>query len=136
VLLLEKPLTEFLYDTDPKQSAQSRVKMLGMLADQKILLLAYHFPWPGIGHVARQGEGFRYYIEDSDLNGIVKIMTGNTDPASIAKFRYGSGMLVHMMRGKGEVVTAATCEWVMGLKRNCPFTTQITRNILDRFAGG
>jgi hypothetical protein len=82
------------------------------------------------------GEGFRYYIEDSDLNGIVKIMTGNTDPASIAKFRYGSGMLVHMKRGKGEVVTAATCEWVMGLKRNCPFTTQITRNILDRFAGG
>ena len=45
-------------------------------------------------------------------------------------------MLVHMSRGKGEVVTAATCEWVMGLKRNCPFTMQITRNILDRFAGG
>jgi hypothetical protein len=85
------------------------------------------------GHHA--GEGFRYYIEDSDLKGIVKIMTGNTDPASIAKFRYGSGMLVHMSRGKGEVVTAATCEWVMGLKRSCPFTTQITRNILDRFAG-
>jgi len=81
------------------------------------------------------GEGFRYYIEDSDLKGIVKIMTGNTEPASIAKFRYGSGMLVHMSRGKGEVVTAATCEWVMGLKRNCPFTTQITRNILDRFTG-
>src|SRR5439155_120557 len=60
------------------------------------------------GH--HQGEGFRYYIEDSDLNGIVKIMTGNTDPASIAKFRYGSGMLVHMSRGKGEVVTAATWE--------------------------
>jgi glyoxylase-like metal-dependent hydrolase (beta-lactamase superfamily II) len=63
VLLLAKPLTEFLYDTDPKQSAQSRVKMLGMLADNKIPLLAYHFPWPGIGHVARQGEGFRYVPE-------------------------------------------------------------------------
>jgi hypothetical protein len=46
VLLLQKPLTEFKYDTDPKQSAQSRVKMLGMLADKKIPLLAYHFPWP------------------------------------------------------------------------------------------
>ena len=34
VLLLEKPLTEFMYDTDPKQSAQSRVKMLDMLADK------------------------------------------------------------------------------------------------------
>ena len=81
------------------------------------------------------GEGFRYYIEDSDLKGIVKIMTGNTDPENIAKFRYGSGMVVHMPLGKGEVVTAATCEWVMGLKRNCAFTQQITRNILDRFTG-
>ena len=63
VLLLEKPLTEFMYDTDPKQSAQSRVRLLGMLADKRIPLLAYHFAWPGIGHVARQGEGFRYFPE-------------------------------------------------------------------------
>ena len=56
VLLLQKPLTEFKYDTDPKQSAQSRVKMLSMLADKKIPLLAYHFAWPGVGHVAKQGD--------------------------------------------------------------------------------
>jgi glyoxylase-like metal-dependent hydrolase (beta-lactamase superfamily II) len=61
VLLLEKPLTEFKYDTDPKQSAQSRVKMLGRLADERVALLAYHFAWPGIGHVARDGDGFRYF---------------------------------------------------------------------------
>jgi glyoxylase-like metal-dependent hydrolase (beta-lactamase superfamily II) len=60
VLLLEKPLTEFKYDTDPKQSAQSRVKILTMLAEKRIPLLAYHFAWPGIGHVAKQGDGFRY----------------------------------------------------------------------------
>jgi len=59
-LLMEKPLTEFAYDTDPKQSAQSRVKMLTMLATNRIPLLAYHFPWPGIGHVARMGDGFRF----------------------------------------------------------------------------
>lgn len=63
ILLLKKPLTEFAYDTDAKQSAQSRVKMLGMLADKKIPLLAYHFAWPGIGHVAREGDGFHYYPE-------------------------------------------------------------------------
>ena len=61
VLLLEKPLTEFAYDTDPKQSAQSRVKMLNMLAANKTMILAYHFPWPGIGHVAKDGDGFRYF---------------------------------------------------------------------------
>jgi glyoxylase-like metal-dependent hydrolase (beta-lactamase superfamily II) len=61
ILLLEKPLTEFMYDTDPKQSAQSRVKMLSMLTANRTLILGYHFAWPGIGHIAKQGEGFRYY---------------------------------------------------------------------------
>jgi glyoxylase-like metal-dependent hydrolase (beta-lactamase superfamily II) len=63
VLLLEKPLTQFFADTDPAQSAQSRVKHLTMLAEKRIPLLAYHFAWPGIGHVAKQGDGFRYHPE-------------------------------------------------------------------------
>lgn len=63
VLLLEKPMTEFMYDTDPKQSAKTRIKILGMLADNKTKLLAYHFAFPGIGHVAKQGDGFRYFPE-------------------------------------------------------------------------
>ena len=60
VLLMEKPLTEFAFDTDPKQSAQSRVRMLNMLASNRIPVLAYHFAWPGIGHVAKFNDGFRY----------------------------------------------------------------------------
>jgi hypothetical protein len=63
----EKPLTEFAYDTDPKQSAQSRVKMLTMLAQNRTRLLAYHFAFPGIGHVAKEGDGFRYYPEGMDM---------------------------------------------------------------------
>jgi glyoxylase-like metal-dependent hydrolase (beta-lactamase superfamily II) len=63
VLLMQKPLTEFAYDTDPKQAAQSRVRMLSMLADRKVPILAYHFAWPGIGHVAKQADGFRYFPE-------------------------------------------------------------------------
>jgi glyoxylase-like metal-dependent hydrolase (beta-lactamase superfamily II) len=61
VLLVEKPRIEFAFDTDPKQSASTRVRVLDMLAANKTPLIAYHFPWPGIGHVAKQGEGFRYY---------------------------------------------------------------------------
>jgi hypothetical protein len=48
ILLLEKPLTEFMYDTDPKQSAESRAKMPTMLAQNRTRLLAYHFAFPGI----------------------------------------------------------------------------------------
>ena len=61
VLLLEKPLMEFAYDTDPKQSAQTRYRILDMLAAERMPMIAYHFPWPGIGHIAKHGEGFRYY---------------------------------------------------------------------------
>ena len=61
VLLLEHPRTQFAYDTDPVQSSDSRVRMLTMLATNQVPLLAYHFAWPGIGNVAKAGEGFRYY---------------------------------------------------------------------------
>jgi hypothetical protein len=39
-------LTEFAYDKDPKQSAQSRVKMLTMLAETRpaCSLITSHFP--------------------------------------------------------------------------------------------
>ncbi|HEV7254367.1 MAG TPA: N,N-dimethylformamidase beta subunit family domain-containing protein [Mesorhizobium sp.] len=80
------------------------------------------------------GEGFRYYVRGSDHEGLVKCVTGEVTPEGLARYKYGSGMMVQMSRGKGEVLTAATCEWVMGLKRGDPFTQRITRNVLDRFS--
>jgi hypothetical protein len=58
---------------------------------------------------------------------------GVADEATLAKTYRGAGMMVSMRRGAGEVLTAASCEWVMGLKRRCAYTQRITRNILDRF---
>ncbi|KWV45819.1 hypothetical protein AS156_22550 [Bradyrhizobium macuxiense] len=67
VLLLEKPLLEFSYDTDPKQAAQSRVRLLEMLAANKTPVMSYHFACPGYGHVAKAGDGFRYYPEPTQM---------------------------------------------------------------------
>src|SRR3954447_21691365 len=67
VLLLEKPRMEFSYDTDPKQAAESRVKLLTMLAANKTAVMSYHFAWPGYGHVAKAGEGFHYYPEPMQM---------------------------------------------------------------------
>ncbi|QNK75978.1 hypothetical protein H7F36_16080 [Variovorax sp. PAMC28562] len=78
-------------------------------------------------------EGYRYYLGESDMRGASMSLYGDQSEESLAKARYGSGMLVHMPRGKGEVVTAGTCEWIMGLKRNEFFTSKITRNVLKRF---
>jgi glyoxylase-like metal-dependent hydrolase (beta-lactamase superfamily II) len=67
ILLLEKPRMEFSYDTDPKQAADSRVRMLDMLAANKIAVLPYHYPWPGLGHVVKTGEGFHYLPEPMQM---------------------------------------------------------------------
>jgi hypothetical protein len=32
-----------------------------MLAEKRIPLVPYHFAWPGIAHVGKQGDGFRYF---------------------------------------------------------------------------
>jgi glyoxylase-like metal-dependent hydrolase (beta-lactamase superfamily II) len=68
VLLLERPRMEFSYDSDPKQAAESRVKLLTMLATNKIPVMSYHFAWPGYGHVAKAGDGFHYYPQPMQMN--------------------------------------------------------------------
>jgi glyoxylase-like metal-dependent hydrolase (beta-lactamase superfamily II) len=64
ILLTEKPKTEFAYDTDAKQAVQTRLRVFDMLAKDKLAFIAYHFPWPGIGHLAKLGaDGYRFYAE-------------------------------------------------------------------------
>lgn len=70
VLLLKKPLWEFAFDTDPKLSAQSRFRMLTRLAADKHPVISYHFPWPGLGHVQKAGEGFEWYPEPMNLTAL------------------------------------------------------------------
>ena len=69
--MFEKPLIEFAYDTDSKQSAKTRVRVLDMLASGRVPLLAYHFPWPGIGYAAKEGEGFRYILSGMNVERIL-----------------------------------------------------------------
>jgi glyoxylase-like metal-dependent hydrolase (beta-lactamase superfamily II) len=61
VLSLEQPRLTFVFDTDGAQAVASRLRMFDMLAKERIPLLAYHFPWPGIGHVGRHAGTYRYF---------------------------------------------------------------------------
>ena len=78
------------------------------------------------------GPGFRYYVSDSDFEGVATLASDDVEAAR-DRYRYGSGMIVHMPKGQGEVFTAGTCEWVAGLDRRDPFTEAVTRNVLRRF---
>jgi glyoxylase-like metal-dependent hydrolase (beta-lactamase superfamily II) len=64
LLQMENPRAEFARDTDPKQGVSSRLRVFDLVASRKIPIVAYHFPWPGIGHIAKRGEGYRYVAAD------------------------------------------------------------------------
>jgi glyoxylase-like metal-dependent hydrolase (beta-lactamase superfamily II) len=67
LILVEKPRMEVVFDTDPKQGIETRIKVMDMLAAQRLPALVYHMPWPGIGHFAKQGDGFRFVAEPMQL---------------------------------------------------------------------
>ncbi|MFD2720448.1 hypothetical protein ACFST9_17110 [Hymenobacter monticola] len=63
VLSLENPLLNFAADIAPFTAAEPQTKVFSTLADARTRGLGYHFPWPGLGHLAKQGEGFRLVPE-------------------------------------------------------------------------
>ncbi len=67
VLMVETPRIEFAYDTDSKQAVESRLKVWDMLATDRIPFISFHFPWPGVGHLAKAGDGYRLYQAPMDL---------------------------------------------------------------------
>ena len=44
-------------------AATTRGQVLATLAGSKKKVFAYHLPWPGIGHVRRNGEGYEWVAE-------------------------------------------------------------------------
>ena len=60
-IMVENPRREFAYDTDGKQAVASRLRVFDMLASQRVASVTYHFPWPGLGHIGKQGDGYRYF---------------------------------------------------------------------------
>ena len=59
-ILFQQPRLEVAFDTDSKQGVASRVKLFDTLHANKTQLMVFHMPWPGLGHLGKQGDGFRY----------------------------------------------------------------------------
>lgn len=59
-ILFEHPRLEVNFDTDPKQGVTSRVKLFDHLVANKTALAVFHMAWPGLGNLARVGDGFRF----------------------------------------------------------------------------
>ncbi|WP_206932226.1 MBL fold metallo-hydrolase [Roseococcus thiosulfatophilus] len=69
-IMLRHPGWEFAYDTDAAQSARSRTRMLDRLATDRHAVLSYHFPWPGLGNIARQGQAYAWVPAPMNVTGV------------------------------------------------------------------
>ncbi|KND19777.1 metallo-beta-lactamase [Pannonibacter phragmitetus] len=57
---LAHPDWEVRFDMDKAAAAETRRKVLGMIAADRVAFAGYHMPFPTVGFVEANGDGFRY----------------------------------------------------------------------------
>ena len=60
IISFQKPDWPWGPDMDADRAITSRKRTLDMLAADRIPLLGYHLPWPGLGRVERAGPAYRF----------------------------------------------------------------------------
>lgn len=48
------------FDVDQHQAVATRQRILDMVAAERLMIAGMHLPFPGLGHVARDGQGYSY----------------------------------------------------------------------------
>lgn len=59
-LFLRNPGWHATYDMDPVKAEEARRKVHGRLAADRTQVAGYHFPFPAVAYVEKDGDGFRY----------------------------------------------------------------------------
>lgn len=65
---LAHPDWEVRFDMDKAAAAATRRKVLGMIAADRVAFAGYHMPFPTVGFVEANGDGFRYVPAAYQLN--------------------------------------------------------------------
>lgn len=60
VAFFRHPEWLFGFDMNGDETVETRRRILGMAADERVPLFASHMPFPGVGRVSRDGAAFRY----------------------------------------------------------------------------
>jgi glyoxylase-like metal-dependent hydrolase (beta-lactamase superfamily II) len=66
---LARPDWEVRFDMDKSMAAESRRRVLGMIAADRIPAVGYHMPFPALGFVEAAGDGFRWVPEQGQFMG-------------------------------------------------------------------
>jgi glyoxylase-like metal-dependent hydrolase (beta-lactamase superfamily II) len=63
VIMFKNPAWTVAFDTDAALAAATRKKLFAEFAANRTRVLGYHLPFPGIGHIAKDGSGYRWVPE-------------------------------------------------------------------------
>ncbi|MDY8109357.1 MBL fold metallo-hydrolase [Fulvimarina sp. 2208YS6-2-32] len=68
VASLQRPQWHVRFDIDKERAAETRERVFGRIADERIPFIGYHMPFPAVGYVERMADGgFRYIPESYQL---------------------------------------------------------------------
>jgi glyoxylase-like metal-dependent hydrolase (beta-lactamase superfamily II) len=59
-LQFSHPEWAIAFDVDQETAIATRKRMLDMVATDRLLVAGMHLPFPGVGHVVREGDAYRY----------------------------------------------------------------------------
>jgi len=59
MLFVKNPDWHLMFDADKPLAVQSRRKLYDMAATEKTLVQGFHFPFPSLGYIERDGQGYR-----------------------------------------------------------------------------
>ena len=57
----------FSFDADAGMASKTRRRVLDMAVQDKLMLIGYHFAFPGIGNVAKEGDAYRFVPAAMDI---------------------------------------------------------------------
>ena len=58
-LFLRNPDWQVMFDSEPEKAVKTRRRVYDMAATEKMFIAGYHFPFPGLGYVEKDGSGYR-----------------------------------------------------------------------------
>jgi len=57
---LRHPRAGIAFDDHPEAATATRLRVLDMVATDRILVVGHHMPFPAVGHVERAGDSYRW----------------------------------------------------------------------------
>jgi glyoxylase-like metal-dependent hydrolase (beta-lactamase superfamily II) len=58
-VFLRHPEWHLSFDTDKPMAVETRKKLLDQAVSDKMLVAGYHWPFPAVGHISKEGAGYR-----------------------------------------------------------------------------